>query len=189
MYKQFLMIVTALALFGLTTGQASANSVGFAEPNPIETGGASTLTLNIVATSFTDTVDAGSFNFTWDPGVLAFTGGTITYPNADPFFSFFDDTNAATGVVEVFVGSLVSATGNFDIATINFNVVGGTGTTINFNESCLGCGWFGGGSQVPFVVDYTPGQVAVAAVPVPAAVWLMGSGLLGLVGIGRRTRS
>jgi len=188
MYKQFLMIVTALALFGLTTGQASANSVGFAEPNPIETGGASTLTLHIVGTNFTDVVDGGGFNFNWDPGVLAFTGGTIDYPNADPFFSYFVDTNAPTGSVDVFVGSLVSATGNFDIATINFDVVGGTGTTINFNESCLGCGWFGGGSQVPFVVDYTPGQVAVTAVPVPAAVWLMGSGLLGLVGIGRRTR-
>jgi hypothetical protein len=30
---------------------------------------------------------------------------------------------------------------------------------------------------------------AVSAVPVPAAVWLFGSGLLGLVGISRRKKS
>lgn len=37
-------------------------------------------------------------------------------------------------------------------------------------------------------VDYAPGTVeldAVAVVPVPAAVWLFGSGLVGLAGIGR----
>lgn len=43
-----------------------------------------------------------------------------------------------------------------------------------------------------WVVDPTLGQVSyvgqVSAVPVPAAVWLFGSGLLGLVGISRRRR-
>ena len=33
------------------------------------------------------------------------------------------------------------------------------------------------------------GQVQVSAVPVPAAVWLFGSGLLGLVGIARRKKA
>ncbi|MCK5003174.1 MAG: VPLPA-CTERM sorting domain-containing protein [Gammaproteobacteria bacterium] len=33
------------------------------------------------------------------------------------------------------------------------------------------------------------GSLGVAAVPVPAAVWLMGSGLIGLVGVARRRRS
>ncbi len=40
----------------------------------------------------------------------------------------------------------------------------------------------GGGANVPLLtVDYTP-----AAVPIPAAVWLLGSGLAGLLGLGGR---
>jgi hypothetical protein len=39
----------------------------------------------------------------------------------------------------------------------------------------------------PMVLSST-GNLAVSAVPLPAAVWLFGSGLLGLVGIGRRRK-
>ena len=36
------------------------------------------------------------------------------------------------------------------------------------------------------VVNNLSSQVAVAATPIPAAVWLLGSGLMGLAGIRRR---
>jgi hypothetical protein len=35
-------------------------------------------------------------------------------------------------------------------------------------------------------ITYTGAEIAVGAVPVPPAVWLFGSGLIGLVGIARR---
>ncbi|HYA38456.1 MAG TPA: VPLPA-CTERM sorting domain-containing protein [Candidatus Methylomirabilis sp.] len=48
-------------------------------------------------------------------------------------------------------------------------------------------------SNGKWVVDTSLGKVSyvgsVSAVPVPAAVWLFGSGLLGLVGIGRRKKA
>ena len=40
-----------------------------------------------------------------------------------------------------------------------------------------------------FFVSGGPGDEFTPPVPLPAAVWLLGSGLLGLIGIGRRRRS
>ena len=45
-----------------------------------------------------------------------------------------------------------------------------------------------GGGWSPAIDLYEPGTVNISAVPVPAAVWLFGSGLLGLVGISRRKK-
>ena len=50
------------------------------------------------------------------------------------------------------------------------------------------------GPGVPMVVGPFPGQAptwqgTVSAVPVPSAVWLFGSGLIGLVGFARRKKS
>jgi hypothetical protein len=41
----------------------------------------------------------------------------------------------------------------------------------------------------PTIPDYISASVEISAVPVPPAVWLFGSGLLGLVGVARRRRS
>ena len=51
---------------------------------------------------------------------------------------------------------------------------------------------FGGGTQGSTVQDVSFGSWAVhsgSVVPVPAAVWLFGSGLLGLIGIARRKKA
>jgi hypothetical protein len=50
-----------------------------------------------------------------------------------------------------------------------------------------GVDWLGGAEVGDFIVDYD--TMTVSAVPVPTAVWLFGSGLLGLVGIARRKKA
>ncbi|MDX2507825.1 MAG: VPLPA-CTERM sorting domain-containing protein [Gammaproteobacteria bacterium] len=43
--------------------------------------------------------------------------------------------------------------------------------------------------SVPIGYRYTLDNIAISSVPLPAAVWLFGSGLIGLIGIARRKKS
>ena len=76
------------------------------------------------------------------------------------------------------IGGNPMASGPFQGSSANFNVTSLTGT-----------GSDAGATIAPFC-DFDPsGQMCAAPVPVPAAVWLFGSGLLGLVGVARRKKS
>ena len=54
------------------------------------------------------------------------------------------------------------------------------------SDPFFGCDSF---STVSAYVPDNPGSWSVSAVPIPAAVWLFGSGLLGLVGMARRKKA
>lgn len=81
------------------------------------------------------------------------------------------------------------------IATTSFNTAGATGYGTTLGQLSLGTDDGVGGSPMdsgPFSTfnlnyDFTS-MTIVSAVPVPAAVWLFGSGLLGLAGFARRRR-
>ena len=75
---------------------------------------------------------------------------------------------------------------NFDIATLTFDAVavGGpfmTGVTVSLFDV-----WSDFDSNTDMTPTGVGNTITINAVPVPAAVWLFGSGLLGLVGIARR---
>lgn len=185
MYKQLLMIVTALALFGLAVGQASANSVAFLELNPIITTGP-TLTLNL-AGDFTDTTDGGAFAIFWDPTVLSYNGYSFATAFAS---SSMDDSTATTGLLTAYtIASPNPVTGLFGILSLSFDVIGGTGSFTNIDLVDAAGGWsdYNGPVGATLVVDYTSGQVV--GTPLPAAAWLLISGMIGLVGITRRKNS
>ena len=88
--------------------------------------------------------------------------------------------------------------GPVPIATSSYNVNGATGTSTTLAQLSLGSDDGIGGSPMdngPFPgfnvnLDVTYLEVtAISAVPVPAAVWLFGSGLVALAGVARRRRA
>ncbi len=69
-----------------------------------------------------------------------------------------------------------------------------TDDTVDFTIDLAGTGLLDGSElalrwEFTCANDVIEGAVGVPAVPVPAAVWLFGSGLIGLVGIARRKKS
>ncbi len=60
-------------------------------------------------------------------------------------------------------------------------IANSTSTTLSFTDLTTSVESFG----ADFVID----NISVSAVPVPAAIWLFGSGLLGLAGVARRKKA
>ena len=73
--------------------------------------------------------------------------------------------------------TILPATAGWDMLNVS-NVAGAvlthTGTGTNYYNT----------RSMPLIVE---GTAAISAVPIPGAVWLMGSALIGFVGWGRRT--
>ena len=193
MFKKIQMIIGALALMGLGGGQAIAASIFVAEGNDIFTNGAPTVDLTIRGDFTGEPTEAGGLTVSFDANVLLFD----TFASSALFDAFVTDDDPLDGLVEfIFLfnsgGPLDPAVeGVFDIGVMSFNVAGNQGdfTDVLLSDSCDFCEWLGPDLSVINVDFQLPERattVTVSAVPVPPAVWLFGSGLLGLVGIARR---
>jgi len=90
---------------------------------------------------------------------------------------FYPDTLANIGdkLVRIHTTGDLFATA-WDIGTVF------TCTAINPDSSCITDMEYGD-------ITYSPGTWVVSSVPIPAAVWLFGSGLFGLVGISRQLKA
>lgn len=154
----------------------------------------STFNIKVVGQDFTDFAGGtigGGFSLSWDPSILTLDAYSLTFPG--------DQTFGQLGVVDLTAGTLLNADvtsfngttlADFDIAVLTF-----TALNVGVSPTDVSIGLFSGGSEriwadssgfnntTPNFVD---GTVTVNPVPVPAAVWLFGSGLLGLIGVARR---
>jgi len=186
MKKLLTPIMGIFTMLGVLVTTAEAATVSLI-PNFTQTSVGDTVTLSIEGSDFTGNTDGGSFQTTWDPAVLQLAGFSVANPPWD--LSFVSDSNPNDGLLDTFsVGtSLAGGTGQaFSIGTLTFDVVGEGTTLVSMIDDPVFGGWSQPGT-VPITVIYE--GATVTAVPVPAAVWLFGSGLLGLVGISRRKKA
>ena len=149
-----------------------------------------------------DTNDADMYGFYWGGG--AFFANTIGSPMDTQLF-LFDSTGAGVWanddcVVSCDAQSQITdaglSAGSYFIAVSGYNndpldagaslIFPSTPFNVQFgpNDGDVLASWSRGNSG-----SYTINISPTGVVPVPAAVWLFGSGLLGLVGIARRKKS
>ena len=136
--------------------------------------------------SFTGSFFGHTWLATQETGMITTGNGSWAGTNA---LGSWDYTDAINGMAatHIAVGTFFDWNGNEDIAVLaifDCNDVAGTCTGVNTNPDQ--------GMQTGPFVGAAPafnGQGNLSAVPVPAAVWLMGSGLLGLVGVARRRKA
>lgn len=157
------------------------------------------LQLTVVGSDFpVSGVTGGSVLLTWDPGILqldttqadAQIDGILTTGFSDVFI--FDTSTAGQLEFTALIGLLDPPKGQsgaaFDFLNLSFTALAPPGSDVSIGIGAFG-DWQDGNGDPVSPVAYVGATVNINAVPVPAAVWLFSSGLLGMIGIARRRRS
>lgn len=139
----------------------------------------------------------GAFDLSWDASVLTYNGDFAFDAGLTPRDAFFDiidfqapgllsiGWNAGFGSSIIF-GAIPKAIGSLSF-TMKSTTNPGDFSALTMVDS-VNWGGFTDAIGSPLAINYV-GGMATNPVPVPAAVWLFGSGLLGLVGMARRKQT
>lgn len=180
-YKSISSVMLATGLV-LGMGVAQAAIVNFTLTGEVDAAADSG---NVFGLNMFDTITAtGTFDdsvLTAGTGMISFgsgSGNSLTLNVGSQSYTAADDTDYAVGFPQITLNA--GAFTGFSFATL-------FGTYGSFDSQDY---WFDGYDDNFNLVSGTWINFETAAVvPVPAAVWLFGSGLLGLVGVARRKQS
>ena len=153
-----------------------------------------TFTLSIGGTGFDNDVRGGSVTVTWEASQvsLASSAADIAASAASNGFSFgfpgvqIGVDSVDLGFVTNFLGGDLSRPGpDFSFLDLMFTAVA-AGDNLATIAAAANGGWVNGDGLTQEIANYNPASITVNEVPLPAAVWLFGTGLLGLAGVARR---
>ena len=190
--KKLLVLISALFLVLGTFGLAGAANITLSPLDTFVTAGDS-FSIFIVGEDFTEGAGGsigGGLNFAWDPSLVALAA-------VDPVLLTFpgDATFGGLGAIDIAAGTLTGLSvtsfngtdlASFDIATLNFIAGGVPGTSFADITVSIADVWADSLGAVITAPGVTNGSIQVNAVPIPGAFLLLGSGLIGLVGLRRK---
>ena len=198
---QFVLLRALLVLLMLGPKAGAAISLEIA-PSDQTVALGSQVTVDIVVSDPAGTL-IGAYDFfvsydpvvTSDPPVLALTGVNFGPSLGGPTDSFQDvveqSGSNSVNVAELSFVSDLSAlqdgTSSLLLFSLTFNTLRTGVSALGLTENILGVagGFLGDELGQPITLDAF-GTAAVTVVPIPGALWLMGSGLLGLLGFSSR---
>lgn len=182
-------------VFGLAllSGQASAANIGW-EAAPTTIAINDTFTLDILGSGFVSDVDGGGVNIAYDSSIL-----NVVSVSIDQTVWNFGPTGIDVGTIDNIFGTVdgimvnrsdvqTTLTGNFTVASIMFTAVGNGTSTLGLTEYLLNP-WASGGTLINPAMASGSVTVGAAVVPIPAAAWLFGSGLLFFAGISGKKKA
>ena len=188
--RAFLYRLILGAGFALGVGGAQAATIRLVSlSGPVASGGVETFKL--MANFGTQATMGGATDLTWNPSVLTFQGFSygpaLTPLVRDIAFDVHD--HQKPGLLSIGFGNFggISLPADTVVGTVAFDTVGapGSSTMIDLADSAKWAGFYDD-MGLPITVSYSGLTASVAPVPLPAAGWLMLSGLGGLFGFSRR---
>lgn len=173
----------------LLFGHANAATISF-DTSSSTTSLGQTFSLSIIGTDFLNSADGGGIDLSFNKDVISILSVSINESVWD-----FGGLGISTGTIDNSLGTVNGIMVNtfadvgtaFTVATIEFQAIGLGVSDLLLNEFNLNP-WASGGSVINPALESSSITVEASVVPVPAAVWLFGSGILGLIGVARRKK-
>jgi hypothetical protein len=184
MNKSVKSLIGALALLGASASMAATIVATPSAGNPIAPG--ASFSVLVSGAGFPETAGA-TLGLTWNTSVVAVT--SVVLATGSPFQTI---VAASPFNLVTVLGPLVGTqpSGSFDAFQINFNALAAGAANISLNDDQGDFCWTDANTNACVPVVYNQANVTVgAAVPVPAAAWLVAPAVLAAGRFSRRRKA